>query len=99
MTLHKAGIIPFKHMWIIFIRNTAGFLQQGQYSHQTLDFLRFVLVPFQVLLEEEIGLSNGQYSNWAKDKLKEISSTTTSKENYTDKELKAFYDYLWGAKV
>lgn len=51
MTLHKAGIIPFKHMWIIFIRNTAGFLQQGQYSHQTLDFLRFVLVPFQVLLE------------------------------------------------
>ena len=51
MTLHKAGIIPFKHMWIIFIRNTAGFLQQGQYSHQALDFLRFVLVPFQVLLE------------------------------------------------
>ena len=50
------------------------------------------------LLEEEIGLSNGQYSNWAKDKLKEISSTTTSKENYTDKELKAFYDYLWGQK-
>ena len=51
MTLHKAGIIPFKHMWIKFIRNTAGFLQQGQYSHQALDFLRFVLVPFQVLLE------------------------------------------------
>ena len=48
------------------------------------------------LLEEEIGLSNGQYSNLAKDKLKEISSTSTSKENYTDKELKAFYDYLRG---
>ena len=48
------------------------------------------------LLEEEIGLSNGQYSNWAKDKLKEISGTSTSKENYTDKELKAFYDYLRG---
>lgn len=44
------------------------------------------------LLEEEIGLSNGQYSNFAKDKLKEISSTTT----YTDEELKAFYAYLWG---
>lgn len=51
MTLHKAGIIPFKHMWIIIIRNTAGFLQKGQYLHQALDFLRFVLVPFKVLLE------------------------------------------------
>ena len=51
MTLDEAGIIPFKHMWIIFIRNTAAFLQQGKYSHQALDFLRFVLVPFQVLLE------------------------------------------------
>ena len=50
------------------------------------------------LLEEEIGLSNGQYSNWAKDKLKEISSTTTSNENYSDEELKAFYKYLWGQK-
>ena len=43
-------------------------------------------------------MSNGQYSNWAKDKLKEISTTTTSKENYTDEELKAFYEYLWGQK-
>ena len=51
MTLHKAGIIPFKHMWIIFIRNTAGFLQKGQYLHQVLDFPRFVLVPFKVLFE------------------------------------------------
>ena len=51
VTLHKAEILSLEHMRIIVFRNVAGFLQKGQYLHQVLDFPRFVLVPFKVLLE------------------------------------------------